>query len=52
MISRSHILKILAAAAMTTLVSAQTSHDPAALRREANQRFDVVPLREGVMLQP
>ena len=55
MTSRSHVLMTLVGVvvACAAVVSAQPPSDPAALRREANARFDVLPLRDGaVMLQP
>jgi hypothetical protein len=54
MTTRSHVLMTLvgAMAAWVAVASAQPASDPVALRREANQRFDVLPLRDGIMLQP
>src|SRR5689334_3102304 len=55
MTTRSHVLMTLvgAVAAWVAVASAQPASDPAALRREANERFDVLPLRDGaIMLQP
>jgi len=53
MTTRSHILMTLVGAVAACIVVSAQPADPGALRREANARFDVLPLRDGaIMLQP